>query len=34
MASAAQRGDRVLTADVGDLMRLTSHFPNVAIVSI
>lgn len=34
MASAAQRGDIVYTADVGDLERLRSHFPAVRVMSI
>jgi len=34
MASAAQRGDRVLTTDPGDLLRLRAHFPNNRVVAI
>jgi predicted nucleic acid-binding protein len=32
MASAAIRGDAVLTSDVGDLVRLSSIFPNVRVM--
>jgi hypothetical protein len=32
MASAAQRGDRVLTSDVDDLDRLRSFFPTVRLL--
>lgn len=32
MASAAQRGDRVLTSDVDDLDRLRSVFPTVRLL--
>lgn len=32
MASAARRGDVVLTGDVGDLERLRAHFPAVRIL--
>jgi len=34
MASAAQRGDRVLTADPGDLLRLRTYFLNTRVVAI
>lgn len=34
MASAASRGDRVLTADFDDLDRLRSYFPNVRLLRI
>jgi predicted nucleic acid-binding protein len=34
MASAARRGDRVLTADFGDLDRLTRHFRSVRILGL
>jgi predicted nucleic acid-binding protein len=34
MASAAQRGDFVLTSDPGDLLRLRSYFPSVKIVAV
>jgi predicted nucleic acid-binding protein len=34
MASAAQRGDFVLTSDAGDLLRLRGYFPGVKIVAI
>lgn len=33
MASAAQRGDVVLTSDVGDLTRLAEHFTSVRVLS-
>src|SRR6266540_615324 len=32
MASAASRGDRVLTSDFDDLERLRSYFPNVRLL--
>jgi predicted nucleic acid-binding protein len=32
MASAAQRGDRVLTSDFEDLERLRSYFPEVRLL--
>lgn len=32
MASAAQRGDAVLTSDVDDLDRLRRHFPEVRLI--
>jgi predicted nucleic acid-binding protein len=34
MASAAQRGDVVLTSDVGDLQNLQRAFPGVRLVSV
>jgi predicted nucleic acid-binding protein len=34
MASAATRGDRVLTSDVDDLRRLRSVFPSVAVLGL
>jgi len=34
MASAAQRNDRVLTADLADLRRLLRHFPGVRLVRL
>ncbi|MBN1610947.1 MAG: PIN domain-containing protein [Polyangiaceae bacterium] len=34
MASAATRGDRVLTSDSADLRRLRTAFPNVNVVGI
>ena len=34
MASAAQRNDRVLTADLEDLRRLHRHFPGVRLVRL
>jgi predicted nucleic acid-binding protein len=34
MASAAQRGDVVYTADVSDLQKLTSYFPTVRVLGI
>lgn len=34
MASAAARGDVVYTSDVGDLVRLRAHFPNVRVLSV
>jgi len=34
MASAAQRGDFVLTSDSGDLIRLKSHFPTVRVIAV
>jgi predicted nucleic acid-binding protein len=34
MASAAQRGDIVYTADVGDLERLTGYFRTVRVLGI
>jgi hypothetical protein len=34
MASAARRGDRVLTADFADLDRLRSHFPEVRLLQV
>jgi predicted nucleic acid-binding protein len=34
VASAALRGDRVLTTDHGDLARLCTHFPNVHLMSV
>lgn len=33
MASAASRGDTVLTSDVGDLERLRAFFPGVRVLS-
>ena len=32
MASAAQRGDAVLTSDLEDLERLRRHFPDVRLI--
>ena len=32
MASAAQRGDAVLTSDIEDLDRLRRHFPDVRLI--
>ncbi len=32
MASAAQRGDAVLTSDIEDLERLRRHFPDVRLL--
>lgn len=32
MASAARRGDRVLTSDLTDLERLRSYFPDVRLL--
>lgn len=34
MASAAARGDVVLTSDPTDLERLRSHFPSVRVLSV
>jgi predicted nucleic acid-binding protein len=34
VASAALRGDRVLTTDYDDLGRLCAHFPNVRLTSV
>lgn len=34
MASAALRGDLVLTSDVHDLERLRSHFPTVRVLGV
>jgi len=34
MASAARRGDRVLTADLQDLGQLAVHFPEVRLLRI
>jgi predicted nucleic acid-binding protein len=34
MASAAARGDRVLTSDYDDLTRLSAQFPNVRIMKL
>jgi len=34
MASAARRGDRVLTADADDLTRLGTCFPSVRVVGL
>lgn len=34
MSSAAQRNDRVLTADLDDLRRLQHHFPGVRLVRL
>ncbi len=34
MASAARRGDRVLTSDFDDLDRLRSYFPNVRLLAV
>jgi predicted nucleic acid-binding protein len=34
MASAARRGDRVITSDVGDLERLRDFFPDVRVLSV
>lgn len=34
MSSAAQRNDRVLTADLDDLKRLHRHFPGVRLVRL
>lgn len=34
MASAARRGDVVITSDVGDLERLRGHFPTVRVLGI
>lgn len=34
MSSAAQRNDRVLTADLDDLRRLHRHFPGVRLVRL
>ena len=34
MASAARRGDRVVTSDYGDLDRLRGVFPGVRLVPI
>jgi predicted nucleic acid-binding protein len=34
MCSAAQRGDRVLTSDFGDLDRLSAHVPGVRVVRL
>ena len=34
MASAAQRGDSVLTSDSEDLIRLKAHFPMVRVIPI
>ena len=34
MASAAQRGDAVLTSDSADLIRLRGYFPAVRVVAV
>lgn len=34
MASAARRGDRVLTSDFDDLERLRSYFPGVRVLQV
>lgn len=34
VASAAARGDRILTTDFDDLARLRSHFPSVRLLTI
>jgi predicted nucleic acid-binding protein len=34
VASAAQRGDTILTSDVDDLVRLTAHFPGVRVLHV
>jgi len=34
MASAASRGDRVLTSDFQDLDRLRAHFPSVRVLRV
>lgn len=34
VASAARRGDRVLTSDIGDLARLADFFPGVRLVAL
>jgi len=34
MASAARRGDRVLTSDFQDLDRLRAHFPGVRLLTL
>jgi predicted nucleic acid-binding protein len=34
MASAARRGDHVLTSDFDDLDRLRAHFPGVRVVRV
>jgi predicted nucleic acid-binding protein len=34
MASAAQRGDMVLTSDVDDLERIRKRFPNVRLLRV
>ena len=34
MASAARRGDAVLTGDVDDLERLRTHFPGVRVLRV
>ena len=34
VASAASRGDRVLTGDVSDLERLGAHFPGVRLLRV
>jgi hypothetical protein len=34
MASAARRGDVVLTGDVDDLQRLQTHFPGVRVLRV
>jgi hypothetical protein len=34
MASAASRGDRVLTSDFDELDRLRSHFPAVRLLQV
>jgi predicted nucleic acid-binding protein len=34
MASAALRGDRVLTSDVTDLQRLRTYFPSVVVLGV
>lgn len=34
MASAARRGDRVLTSDIEDLNRLVSYFPEVRLLRV
>ena len=34
MASAARRGDRVLTADFADLDRLRAYFPSVRLLQV
>ncbi len=34
MASAATRGDRVLTSDPDDLLSLAAHFPGVRVIPL
>ena len=34
VASAAQRGDAVLTSDSADLLRLKAYFPTVRVIPI